>query len=247
MPHPADVASRTVQIVNLVVNHECPFSRPVASAADARVTHLCHRGKEAILEAHARDPGVLTRLVSEYRRIGGEVLYEEDDRSAALVRFTVCACCGSGKVIPTIEGLGHLYLPPSGYSAEGESYQFLAQEQRLESHLLDRLPTGVKVLRVGTKPMTSLEFEGGFLVPVGALFRGLTDRQRQAIVIAILRGYYRIPHAVTTEELARSLGISRPAFDALLRKAENKLAAALFPYLTVQGSGPARPSQSIDP
>ena len=236
-----------MQIVNLLVNHECPFSRPVMEAPDARVTHLCHRGKEAVLEVHAPDSGVLARLISEYRRIGGEVLYEERDRSAGLVRFPVCACCRSGKVIPTIEQLGHLYLllpltPPCG-----ERYQFLAQEQRLESHLLDRLPPVVKLMHVGTKPLTSLEFEGGFLVPVGVLFRGLTDRQRQAILTEMLRGYYRIPHAVTTEELARDFGISRPAFDALLRKAENKLAAALFPYLTVQGPGPIDPAHPMDP
>jgi predicted DNA binding protein len=237
---------RTVQIVNLLVRHECLFSRPVAGAAGARVTHLCHRGKEAILEAHAPDPQILTSLVSEYRRVGGEVLYEERDSSAALVRFPACACCGSGKVIPTIEALGHLYLPPSGFSAEGETYQFLAQEQRLESHLLDRLPPGVTVVRVGTKPLTSLEFEGGFLVPVGGLFRGLTVRQRQAILTGILRGYYRIPRAVKTEELARDFGISRAAFDALLRKAENKLATALFPYLTVQGSAPPESPQPSD-
>jgi predicted DNA binding protein len=200
-----------------------------------------------MLEVHARDPEVLTRLVSEYDRIGGEVLYEERDRSAALVRFAACACCRSGRVIPTIEELGHLYLPPSGYSAEGESYQYLAQEERLESHLPDRLPAGVNIVRVGTKPLTSLEFEGGFLVPVGVLFRGLTHRQRQAIVTGILRGYYRIPRAVTTGELARGFGISRPAFDALLRKAENKLVAALFPYLTVQGSGSSQSAQSTHP
>jgi predicted DNA binding protein len=236
-----------VQIVNLLVHHECPFSRPVEATEGVRVTHLCHRGKETMLEVHAREPEVLTRLVSEYERIGGEVLYQEPDRSAALVRFAHCACCGSGKVIPIIEGLGHLYLPPSGYAAEGESYQFLAQEKRLESYLPDRLPPGVMVARVGTKPLTSLDFEGGFLVPVGVLFRGLTDRQREAVVAAILRGYYRIPHAVTTEELARGFGISRPAFDGLLRKAENKLAAALFPYLTVQGSRAAKPSRSLTP
>ena len=236
----------TVQIVNLLVNHRCPFSRPAAGAAGSRVTHLCHRGKEAILEVQAPDPEVLTPLLSEYGRIGGEVLYAERDKSAALVRFPACACCGSGKVIPTIEAFGHLYLPPSIYSAEGERYQFLVQEERLDSHLLDRLPRGVKVVRVSTKPLTSLEFEGGFLVPVGVLFRGLSDRQRQAIVTGILRGYYRIPRAVKTEELARDFGISRAAFDALLRKAENKLAAALFPYLTVQGSGPIEPDPPID-
>jgi predicted DNA binding protein len=224
-----------VQIVSLVVDHECPFSRAVAHAAGARVTHLCHRGKEAILEIHASDTALLTALLAEYRDIGGELLYEERDRPAALVRFAICACCASGKVIPAIEEAGHLYLPPSGYTADGETHQFLAQEQRLESHLLDRLSPGVHVVRIGTTPLTSLEFNGGFLVPVGVLFRGLTDRQRRALLTGILRGYYRIPRKVKTEELARNFGISRPAFEALLRKAENKLAAALFPYLAVLG------------
>ncbi len=223
-----------MQTVSLLVDHDCPFSRPVAGGANARVTHLCHRGKEAILEVHAGDGAELTKLVSEYARIGGRVLYEEQDRTAALVGFRACACCGSGKVIPSLEGRGYLYLPPSSYSSEGESYQFLVQDGQLDPRLRDRLPPEVEVRRVGTKPLVNLEFEGGFLVPVGVFLRELTDRQRQAIVTAVVRGYYRIPRAVKTEELARSFEVSRPAFEALLRKAENKLVAALFPYLAVQ-------------
>lgn len=227
-----------MQVVRLLVAHDCPFSGPVARAGHARVTHLCHRGKEAILEVHADEAEELETLVREYRAIGGEVLYEDRERTAALIRFEKCACCLSGRVIPTIEAQGYLYLPPSGYSAEGETYQFLVPEERLDSHLLERLPESVRVVRTGTQPLTSLEFEGGFLVPVAVLLRDLTDRQRRAIVTAILRGYYRIPRRVKTEELARSFGISRPAFEALLRKAENKLVAALFPYLTVPGASP---------
>ncbi len=236
-----------MQVVRLLVNHECPFSRPVHRVETARVTHLCHRGEEALLEVHGPDASSLERLVAEYRTIGGEVLYEERDRTAALVRFAACACCRAGRVIPTLEGQGYLYLPPSSYSTEGESYEFLAEEARLDPHFRDRFPSDVTVERVGTQPLRSLEFEGGFLVPIGVLFRGLTDRQRQAIVSAILRGYYRIPRSVRTEELARSLGISRPAFEALLRKAENKLVAALFPYLTLGGSPSTDPGAGRDP
>ncbi len=43
------------------------------------------------------------------------------------------------------------------------------------------------------------------------------------------------------QQLAESLGISRPGFESLLRKAENKLIAAVFPYLTVQ----APPSPAV--
>jgi predicted DNA binding protein len=236
-----------MQIVNLQIRHNCPFSEPLARAVRARITHLCHRGDEAMLEVHASDPAVVAHLVEGYSRLGGETLYEEPDRSAVLLRFPTCACCRSGRVIPTLEDLGHLYLPPTSYTPDGEHYQFLVQGDRLEPRISERLPRGVTLAGVGTRPVTSLEFEDGFLVPVGTFFRELTDRQSQALVTAILHGYYRIPRAVATEQLARTFGISRPAFDSLLRKAESKLATALFPYLTARGSRPSRTPASGEP
>jgi predicted DNA binding protein len=226
-----------MQVVTLTIRHSCPYSGPLGTTEGVRVTHLCHRGKEAVLEVRAEEGRSLSSLLRAYEASGGALLYEEPARSAALVRFASCACCASGRVIPTLERSGQLYLPPSRYSAEVEQYQFLVDETRFGRHLLEQLPPGVEVVRLRTKPLVSLEFEAGFLVPVGSLLRELTEKQRRAIVTAILRGYYRIPRRVATAELAREVGISRPAFDALLRKAENKLATALFPYLALRRFG----------
>jgi predicted DNA binding protein len=54
----------------------------------------------------------------------------------------------------------------------------------------------------------------------------LTDRQREAITLAISRGYYESPRQVTTEELAEELGISQPSLSGLLRRAERQLLTA---------------------
>lgn len=54
----------------------------------------------------------------------------------------------------------------------------------------------------------------------------LTDRQREAITLAISRGYYESPRRVTTEELAEELGISQPSLSGLLRRAERQLLTA---------------------
>lgn len=229
------VPGRTVQIVNLLLRHACPFSGPVGPSSDARVTHLCHRGREAILEVHAPDRAELTRLAGAYETIGGEPLYEEPNGGALLLRFPRCLCCQRGRVIPSLEELGHLYLPPSTYTSSGERYQFLVPEASLGSPLGEHLAPGVEVVRVGTRPLSGLQFEEEFLVPVGTLSRDLSPRQRDALTTAILRGYYRSPRAIRSEELAREFGVSRAAFDALLRKAENKLASSLFPYLAVRG------------
>lgn len=40
---------------------------------------------------------------------------------------------------------------------------------------------------------------------------GLTDRQQEALTLAVSRGYYESPRQVTTEELAEELNISQPS------------------------------------
>ncbi|RZV06206.1 helix-turn-helix domain-containing protein [Natrinema hispanicum] len=52
---------------------------------------------------------------------------------------------------------------------------------------------------------------------------GLTDRQREALTLAISRGYYESPRQVTAEELAEELGISQPSLSNLLRRGERQL------------------------
>ena len=230
-------AGRAVQIVTVRLRHPCPYSGPLREMDGARATHLCHRGHAAILELNAQHPADVGPLERTYVRLGGEPLYE--DGAAALVRFPSCACCRSGRVIPSFERAGHLNLPPVRYAPDGETYQFLAPRAEGTASLPAGLGAAVTVDHLATHPLTSLGFEDGFLVPAGTLARELTDRQRGAMVAAILRGYYRSPRAVAAQELAGGFGISRAAFDALLRKAENKLATALFPYLAVAGSGSA--------
>ncbi len=50
----------------------------------------------------------------------------------------------------------------------------------------------------------------------------LTEKQSQAIKVALEKGYYSWPRNITLEELAQSCGMNRRAFQELLRKAEAK-------------------------
>lgn len=190
-----------------------------------------------MLEVHESAPELLDRLVRIYEAAGGAVAHREPEHAVALLRFPACACCRQGQVIPSIERQGYLYLPPSTYSSEGERYQFLVPEDRLDGRLREHLPAADEVVRLGVESLASAGFEGEFLVPVGSLLDRLSPRQREAMLLAVLRGYYRIPRAITTGDLATLLRISRPAYDALLRKAENKLIGAFFPYLASHASG----------
>lgn len=53
---------------------------------------------------------------------------------------------------------------------------------------------------------------------------GLTEKQYQALVLAVRRGYYSVPQEVTLEELADEVGISHQAFSERLRRGTGTLA-----------------------
>ncbi|MGQ3411856.1 bacterio-opsin activator domain-containing protein [Natrinema sp. LN54] len=60
------------------------------------------------------------------------------------------------------------------------------------------------------------------------LEESLTDRQFGALQRAYLGGYFEWPRPTTGEELAQSMGVSRPTFHEHLRTAEAKLCRAFF-------------------
>lgn len=57
---------------------------------------------------------------------------------------------------------------------------------------------------------------------------GLTNRQHEALTLAISRGYYESPRQVSTEELAGEMGISQPSMSSLLRRGERQLLTSVL-------------------
>lgn len=49
---------------------------------------------------------------------------------------------------------------------------------------------------------------------------GLTERQQEALTLALSQGYYERPRQTTATELADELGISQPSMSDLLRRGE---------------------------
>lgn len=71
---------------------------------------------------------------------------------------------------------------------------------------------------------------------IEGLFRDLTPRQTEALLAAHRRGYYASPRKITTERIAKALGRSSSTFEEHRRKAENRIIAALAPYLELYES-----------
>jgi DNA-binding CsgD family transcriptional regulator len=89
---------------------------------------------------------------------------------------------------------------------------------------LETAARGVSLLAVteaDAPPATHREF-------VETVEAALTDRQQTALQLAYLGGFFEWPHAVTGDELADVMDISRPTFHQHLRAAERKLVAQFF-------------------
>jgi AraC-like DNA-binding protein len=56
----------------------------------------------------------------------------------------------------------------------------------------------------------------------------LTDKQRDALLRAVDRGYYETPQAVSLDELAEEFGVSKSALSQRLTRAEGTVMAQLF-------------------
>jgi len=58
---------------------------------------------------------------------------------------------------------------------------------------------------------------------LGETDAGLTDSQREALLVAVKRGYFEEPRSATLSEVAADLDISQPAASGLLRRAIKRL------------------------
>ncbi|MBN2599476.1 MAG: helix-turn-helix domain-containing protein [Candidatus Thermoplasmatota archaeon] len=61
-----------------------------------------------------------------------------------------------------------------------------------------------------------------------SLLSNLTKRQREVLIAANKYGYYEYPRKITSEQLARRVGLSKPTVVQHLRKAEVRLIAQLL-------------------
>jgi len=69
------------------------------------------------------------------------------------------------------------------------------------------------------------------LLTTDALLPSLSPRQREVLSVARERGYYEIPRRTTMAEVADALGVERRTAEEHLRRAENKLLDAVWPFL----------------
>ncbi|MBX0296653.1 helix-turn-helix domain-containing protein [Haloarcula nitratireducens] len=88
---------------------------------------------------------------------------------------------------------------------------------------MDALPDAVTV---------TIEEVGGSRVATESIIASLPTRQREALEVAVARGYYEIPRTVTLEQLATDLECATATAAEHLRKAESRIITSLIERVT---------------
>ncbi len=113
---------------------------------------------------------------------------------------------------------GYLF-PPIGIGDGKIKISFLGSEKQVKNFM-------EKIDELGIRYRVVLLADANFS-PISPLNR-LTEKQREVLMAAYRLGYYDIPRKITSEELAKRLGIVDSTVVEHLRKAELRLMAQLF-------------------
>jgi hypothetical protein len=113
---------------------------------------------------------------------------------------------------------GYLF-PPIGIGDGKIKISFLGSEEQVKNFM-------EKIDELGIRYRVVLLADANFS-PISPLNR-LTEKQREVLVAAYKLGYYEIPRKITSEELAKKLGIVDSTLVEHLRKAEQRLMTQLF-------------------
>jgi hypothetical protein len=113
---------------------------------------------------------------------------------------------------------GYLF-PPIGIGDGKIKISFLGSENQVKNFM-------EKIDTLGIRYRVVLLADANFS-PISPLNR-LTEKQREVLIAAYKLGYYDIPRRITSEELAKNLGLVDSTVVEHLRKAEQRLMTQIF-------------------
>jgi predicted DNA binding protein len=147
------------------------------------------------------------------------------------VAITDCLAEDYATVDPLVAAPDCVLVPPLTYVEGDRLLRVLALDGDRLAGLFEDLHAewSVDVVRKESAVDASAAMPGGCNGSLDAL----TDRQREALSIAVERGYYELPREMTTAEIGAAMGIDRRTAEEHLRRAERRL-------LTDTGSGIVR-------
>ena len=220
--------------------YDYPFIEMSGRHPGIPISMWCMWGKE-LLQVPTQDEQELAAIEKDIRK-AGRVVDKWIEAQEARIFMLRCTCGVYGDRSPwnVWEPFEFFDAPPSVYRDGWGYFRVVGFEEAGTRDLFRAFnklgPT--ELIRKRELDLTMLPSS----VWVNSLFADLTAKQVDAIVKAHRYGYYTSPRQITTENIARGVGVSRSTYEEHLRKAENQIVNALIPYLQLFSNADRKPA-----
>jgi len=225
--------------ISFRTQYDYPFIEMSGRHPGIPISMWCIWDRE-LLQVPSRDEHELAEIEKEIREAGRIVDKWVEAQEARI--FMLRCTCGVHSNSPWNVWEPHecIDAPPAIYQDGWGYFRVITFEEDRTRNLFrdfNRLgPT--ELIRKRELPLSTLPTS----VWVNSLFADLTSKQMGAVMKAHRYGYYTSPRQITTENIAKGVGISRSTYEEHLRKAENQIMNALVPYLQLFAASERKPA-----
>lgn len=225
--------------------HDCPYIRFSIRHPEVTIAEWCNLRTD-VLEIDCQDAETFARIEPDLQNLlrwkGARILKKTFvERNIQVVTTT----CRDMKISTTISGVilrnSCLAIPPVIYHNGWEAHRVIGFRETDFKRLFKALSKLGSSEILVKKLVEEKSIKDTFVISLTSVFSGVTDKQIQAIAVALDSGYYTVPRHVTTDEIARKLGSPRTTYEEHLRKAECKVLNALAPFIRMRSH--RRPEQ----
>ncbi|MCU4751355.1 helix-turn-helix domain-containing protein [Halobacteria archaeon AArc-curdl1] len=202
------------------IRHECPYRELSERYPDLTIREWylsdCQVLELSSAEAQTED------LLDEIDHLG-TVLHQSVDDSGLHVVMQSCLCSLEDSIIERFEEHNCLYQPPTVHRHGWEHYTVIAFEEEAIRTVYKELEADRDIEVLSKTGLEETQIPHTMLAPVDQLFDSVTERQLEALRLALDNGYYEQPRQASITDLAAQTTVARSTYEEHLRKAENKL------------------------
>lgn len=191
----------------------------------------CNREND-VVEVVVRNPDDYPLVVDEVRARPWMGIIEEvsDDRRLYL-NVHECHCMKQDTIVRHIGELDILNIFPNVIENGWCYHRLIVFKHNDIKELLRRFDNWGWVYKIIRKVPFDGFLASSLTLTADALFSHLTARQMNALLTAHRHGYYNLPRDADVQMIASKEKMKRTTFQEHLKKAENKLVAALVPHM----------------
>jgi len=228
--------------VSFRAKHDCPYVQFSTKHPEVRILEWCNFRID-VLEVSCPDIETFNRISPDLEGLlswrGGRVLKKNFfERNLQVIVKT----CRDRRIKTSVSGVieknSCLEMQPIVYHDGWEEHTVTGFREADYKKLFQALSGLGPVEILEKKAVAERSIRDTFVISLGKVFSGLTDRQLDALETAVEFGYYQLPKKITTEEIARKRRVPRTTYEEHMRKAEYKIFRAMAPYIRLYASRP---------